>query len=69
MVLIIEVDNAVLYRADVTDTSKLSREPGVTTPLPARAFQPAQGAGDIVAVNGKPAKGVWTSRTNHLSRA
>ncbi len=65
--LIIEVDNAVLYRGDVTDSTKLARDPGVTTPLPARAFQYTQAVGDIVAVNGTPAKGLWVYRTAALS--
>jgi len=65
--LIIEVDNTVLYRGDVTDGTKQARDPGVTTPLPARAFQYSQAAGDIVAVNGTPAKGLWAYRTAALS--
>lgn len=65
--LIIEVDNAVLYRGDVTDSTKLARDPGVTTPLPARAFQYTQAVGDIIAVNDKPVKGLWVYRTAALS--
>jgi hypothetical protein len=67
VVLIIEVDNSVLYRGDVTDSTKLARDPGTTSPLPARAFQYTQGAGDIVAVNGKPAKGLISNRVAALS--
>lgn len=59
--LIVEVDHAVFYRGDVTDPSKVARDPGVTIPLPARAFQQSQGIGDIIVVNGKPAKGLWTN--------
>jgi len=67
LTLIIEVDNSVLYRGDVTDSTKLARDPGVTTPLPARAFQYTQAVGDIVAVNDKPVKGLWVYRTAALS--
>lgn len=67
VVLIIEVDNTVFYRGDVTDSTKLARDPGVTTPLPGRAFQYSQGVGDIVAVNGKPAKGLFMNRVAALS--
>ncbi len=65
--LIIELDNIVTYRGDVTDAAKLARDPGVTTPLPARAFQYTQNVGDIVAVNGKPAKGFYQNRIAALS--
>ncbi|MBI3681095.1 MAG: hypothetical protein HY235_11950, partial [Acidobacteria bacterium] len=57
VILIIEVDNQVLYRGDVTDAAKLARDPGVTTPEPSRAFQVSYNLSDIVAINGKPAKG------------
>ena len=57
VILIIEVDNYVLYRGDVTDSTKQARDPGVTTPLPARAFQVSYNVGDIVSVNGSRPKG------------
>ena len=62
VVLIMEVDNAVVYRGDVTDPAKLARDPGPTTPLPGRTFMYNHSAADIVAVNGKPAKGLWLVR-------
>ncbi len=58
VILTIETDNAVFYRGDVTDGTKLARDPGVTTPGPSRAFQYSHGISDIIAVNGKPAKGI-----------
>lgn len=64
--LIIELDNTVTYRGDVTDAAKLARDPGMTTPLPARAFQYTHNVGDIVAVNGKPAKGLFMNRVSSL---
>jgi hypothetical protein len=65
-VLIVETENGVLYRGDVTDATKLARDPGVTTPGPARAFQYSLLVSDIVAVNGKPAKGLQSNRTAAL---
>ncbi|MBI4902674.1 MAG: hypothetical protein HY820_03515 [Acidobacteria bacterium] len=65
--LIIELDNTVTYRGDVTDAAKFGRAPGPTTPLPARAFQYTHNVGDIVAVNGKPAKGLFMKRVAALS--
>jgi len=67
VVLIIDTHNMVTYRGDVTDATKLGRDPGVTTPLPARAFQYTHNVGDIVAVNGKPAKGIIMNRVAALS--
>ncbi len=58
VVLVIETENAVFYRGDVTDAAKLARDPGVTTPGAGRAFQYSHFISDIVAVNGKPAKGM-----------
>lgn len=65
--LIIELENIVTYRGDVTDPTRLSRDPGVTTPQPARAFQYTHNVGDVVAVNGKPAKGLFMNRVAALS--
>lgn len=66
VVLVVDHDNGVLYRGDVTDAAKLARDPGVTTPGPARAFQYSLIISDIVAVNGKPAKGLQTCRGSML---
>jgi len=65
--LIIELDNWVTYRGDVTDATKLARDPGVTTPGPARAFQYTHNVADIVAVNGKPAKGLYCNTAAGLA--
>ena len=66
VVLTIEINNAVFYRGDVTDPAKMARDPGVTTPGPSRAFQYSVAVSDIVAVNGKPVKGLLTQRTSAL---
>ena len=66
VVLVIETENGNAYRGDVTDATKLARDLGVTTPGPARAFQYSLLVSDIVAVNGKLAKGLQSSRTAAL---
>lgn len=63
-ILEIEVDNTVLYMQNVGDQPKIATSPGIVA-LPAeaqRAFKWVGGFGDIVAVNGRPAKGSWTGR-------
>jgi hypothetical protein len=65
----VQVDNMVSYRVDVADPSKFAAEPRAVTPIPNRAFLEVVGIGDITAVNGKPAKGVWTNRGTLLSFA
>jgi hypothetical protein len=61
-VLEIEVENYVNYFNDVTDYSKLATDPNMTRAAPARNFAQSVGMADIVSVNGKPAKGVFTDR-------
>jgi len=60
VVLTIDVENNVIYRGTVFDASKLAKDPGPTTSVN-QAFVEAINIGDIVAVNGKPAKGMWSS--------
>src|ERR1051325_1447592 len=55
----IDVENYVLYRGNVFDAAKLAKDPGMTTSVN-QAFISGVNVGDIVAVNGKPAKGLWT---------
>jgi hypothetical protein len=66
VVLQIDFDNVVFYYNDVTDYAKLA-----TSPCPAAAvgapFATHWDLGDIVAVNGKPAKGIWISRSLDLT--
>ena len=56
-ILTIDVENLVNYRGDVSDVTKLATDPNITTPAIPRNFYEAQLIGDIVAVNGQPAKG------------
>lgn len=62
VVLIVDVDNAVTYRSDIGDYARRGVDTGIAPAADARAFTDAINVGDIVAVNGKPARGLWTSR-------
>jgi hypothetical protein len=61
-VLDVLVENVVIYRLDTTDPTAFGTAKGPTTAAPNRSFQEFVGIGDIVSVNGKPAKGAWTNR-------
>src|SRR2546425_6519637 len=61
VVLDVLVENVVIYRLDVTDPTTFASLPRPVTPPPSRTFQEFIGIGDIVSVNGKPARGVWTN--------
>jgi uncharacterized protein (TIGR03437 family) len=62
LVLQVDVENIAYYVADTSDFAKLATEAGLTTPAPSRNFASHVGVGDIVAVNGKQAKGTWLWR-------
>jgi hypothetical protein len=60
----IEVDNVVAYSDDLADTSKMATSPAVA-PWPfglGRTFKFTVALGDIVTINGKPAKGTLVTR-------
>jgi len=59
-ILEIDVENMGLYFQDISDVSKFATDPNVTTPVFPRNFVEAVFIGDIVAVNGQPAKGTMT---------
>ena len=61
-VLTIETDNVVTYVGDVTDPTKLGLLSTATTPGATRAFAETITVGDVVSINGRPAKGLWQSR-------
>ncbi|MCC6391870.1 MAG: hypothetical protein IT167_14815 [Bryobacterales bacterium] len=58
VILVIDTEDMTLYRGDVTDAARLARDAGVTAPGSARTFQISYNFADIVAINGKPAKGL-----------
>jgi hypothetical protein len=62
VVLQVDVENAVQYRSDIADPARRGSDAAMTTAAAPRAFTDVLFIGDIVAVNGRPAKGTWTSR-------
>lgn len=54
----IEWQNAVVYIDDLADPAKLGTSQSPATPS-TRNFMPFLAFGDIVSVNGKPARGSW----------
>src|SRR5262245_40911377 len=63
-VLVIEVENQVEYVQDSSDTSTFATIPEITPPAgQQRNFAVVTILGDIVSVNGHPAKGVYVGRT------
>jgi uncharacterized protein (TIGR03437 family) len=66
-VLEIDVVNAVNYENDTGDYSKLATDSAPTVGVASNNFFSFTGIGDIVAVNGKPAKGVFILRNTALN--
>ena len=58
--LTVEVNNYVPYHIDVPDPATFASKPGITPATPAE-FGRFVHIGDIVSVNGRPAKGIWTA--------
>ena len=65
-ILLIDVDNLVQYQADISDVSKFASNPDSTPTVNFRDFSVATVLGDIVAVNGQPAKGLYASRAHAI---
>jgi uncharacterized protein (TIGR03437 family) len=62
-ILKIDIANYQPYTYDTFDIQKFASAP-VATPTPTgRAFEFFVFVGDIVAINGKPVKGLWTARS------
>src|SRR5262245_22322003 len=63
VLLQIDATNLVSYVLDTPEVSKYGTLAGPATPaVTGRPFLTAMIVGDIVAVNGKPAKGIWLAR-------
>src|SRR5438094_189215 len=58
VVITIDVENYVAYRGDVLDPAKVAKDPNPVTGTVAAFLESIQ-VGDIVAVNGQPAKGLY----------
>lgn len=67
VLLAITVENVVLYRGNVSDVTKNGKEPGPVNTTEQIPFVSGINVGDIVAINGKPAKGIWSSSYTHTA--
>jgi len=67
VILGIDVVNQVNYESDVPDYSKLATDPSSTTGVVAKNFSYYISIGDIVAINGKPAKGTFIARQTSVN--
>src|SRR5689334_16260680 len=63
----LDVENIVSYASDLFDASKFATDPNLTTAAPVRNFRFVMAVGDLVAVNGKPAKGTLVARQQAVS--
>ncbi len=69
-ILTIDLENFVHYEGDTSDISQFGATAGVTTPaavLNSHDFWVATVLGDIVAVNGQPAKGLYVARSRDIN--
>ena len=67
-ILAVDLENIVIYQQDTGDATKFATNPNRVTPPDIRNFVPVIWLADIVAVNGKSAKGTWTVRGTLLFR-
>lgn len=65
-ILQIDTENFVEYQDDIADVSKFATNPNITPPVNFRNLAVATVLGDIVAVNGQPAKGLYASRARAI---
>jgi len=65
--LVIDTENTVFYVDDVTDLSQVAVNGFVTPPAAARNFTRSINIGDIVAINGSPARGSATGQFSNLT--
>jgi uncharacterized protein (TIGR03437 family) len=61
----VEINNYVPYHVDVPDPATFASNPAIV-PGTVRVFQRFMFIGDIVSVNGQPAKGIWTATAANL---
>src|SRR5712691_5253312 len=66
-ILELDIENFVAFYDDIPDVSKRATDPNATMPVLGRNFAPSVLIGDIVAVNGQPAKGTFVYRTLTLN--
>ncbi len=66
-ILEIDVENLVNYLGDISDVSTFAADPGIPTRKTVRNFAPVMVLGDIVAVNGHPAKGAFVFHSRQVN--
>jgi uncharacterized protein (TIGR03437 family) len=66
-VLQIEVRDVVRYNEDLSDVTKFASNPSATPPTLPRNFYEVIHIGDIVAVNGSPARGTYITRLRNTN--
>ena len=66
VVLEIQTDNWREYVFDTPDVTQRATLPLATSVRPQFTFIDGTGVADIVAVNGKPAYGLWTNRWQYM---
>jgi hypothetical protein len=64
--LVINLQNAVEYQADISDSSQFATKPNVTPSVQPKNFFAVTIIADIVSVNGQPAKGMYVARSRAL---
>lgn len=64
--LLIDVQDHVEYQDDISDVTKFATVPMLTPAVNFRTFSVATVVADIVAVNGQPAKGIYTAQARAL---
>ena len=64
--LVINLQNAVEYQADISDPSQFATKPNVTPSVQPRNFFAVTIIADIVSINGQPAKGMYVARSRAL---
>ena len=62
VILQIDVENVVEYQGDVSDVTKFATNPNITPSAGVKEFAVNVAFGDIVAINGEPAKGAYLGR-------
>ena len=68
-ILTVDIENVDIYQQDSGDSPRFASVPNIVPSASIRNFVPVIWIADVVAVNGKPAKGTWTVRGTQLSRA
>ena len=66
-ILEVDIENFVEYQGDINDLSKFQTNPGIAPSAGIKTFIPTMNIGDIVAVNGQPAKGTFVGHPMALA--